>query len=180
MDTTQWQVPRLTARLQLVSEVAVLAVGLVLLVLITVLEPRAWWLCTLVALVLAYLLVVLLTGRTWISPDAVTRRRWSPRPAVLRLADVTQVAVRVRGATGAALVLHGPSTGGARRSTTIAVPLVEITVFDARTQSPGVLRRLADTVVDLPGGKDAAMLLRAHATHTADGGTPDRSPLLGR
>lgn len=176
-DTTQWQVPRLTPRLQLVSEIAVLAVGLVLVVLIAVFDPRIWWLSTLVGVVLVYLLVVLLTERTWVSSDAVSRRRWSPRPAVLALADVAQVEVQGRGATGAALELHGPSSSGARRRT-IAVPLVQITMFDACTQSEEVTRRLADTVVDLPGGKDAAMLLRAHATHTADGGTPARSPLL--
>ena len=178
MDTTQWQVPRLTARLQLVSEVAVLVVGLVLIVLIAVFEPRAWWVSALVALVLLYLLVVLLTERTWLGPDAVSRRRWSPRPVVLRLADVAQVEVQDRGATGAALVLHGP--GGARRRTTIAVPLVQVSMFDARAQSPEVLRRLADIVVDLPDGQDAATLLRAQATHVAEGGAPERSPLLDR
>ena len=172
MDTTQWQVPRLTARAQRVSEAAVLVVGLVVLVLITVAWPRFWWLSVPLVLVLGYLLAVLLTERTWVGPDAVRRRRWSPRPATLRLADVKQVEVRARGATGAALVLHGTPT--------VAVPLVAITLFDASSQTPDVLRRLADAVVDLPGGKDAAMLLRAHATHTADGGTPGRSPLLDR
>ncbi|MCL2091084.1 MAG: hypothetical protein FWH11_07690 [Micrococcales bacterium] len=179
MDTTRWQVPRLTARPQLVSEVAILVVGLVLIVLVAVFEPRAWWLSVLVVLVLTYLLVVVLTERTWFDPDAVSRRRWSPRPATLALADVTQVAIQARGATGAALVLQGRPSG-ARRGTTIAVPLVQVTMFDARTQSPDVTRRLADTVVDLPGGKDAAMHLRAHATHTAGGGAPERSSLLDR
>ncbi len=179
MDTTQWQVPRLTARLQRVSEIAVLAVGLLLVVLIAVFEPQVWWVSALVALVLVYLLVVLLTERTWVGPDAVSRRRWSPRPAVVALADVTRVEVQDRGATGAVLVLHG-LTSGRGRGTTIAVPLVQISMFDARTQSPDAVRRLADLVVDLPGGEDAAALLRAHATHTADGGAPGRSPLLDR
>lgn len=180
MDTTQWQVPRLTARLQLVSEAAVLVVGLVLVVLIAVFEPRAWWVSVPVVLVLCYLLAVLLTERTWFDADAVSRRRWSPRPAALRLDDVAQVEVQARGATGAALVLHGTSRSARSRTTTIAVPLVQITMFDARSQSPDVLRRLADTVVGLPGGKDAAMRLRAHATHTADGGAPEKSSLLDR
>ncbi|MCL2467916.1 MAG: hypothetical protein FWF02_03140 [Micrococcales bacterium] len=172
MDATQWQVPRLTPRLQRVSEVTVLVIGLVLFVLITVATTRLWWLPAPVALVLGYLLVVLLTERTWVGPDAVSRRRWSPRPAVLHLDEVTQVTVRARGATGAALVLHGTPT--------VSMPLVQVTMFDARSQSPDVLRRLADTVAALPGGKDAAMRLRAHATHIADGGAPEKSSLLDR
>jgi|GEM_PF-1853589 len=172
MDTTLWQVPRLTNRLQRISEAAVLVVGIVVFVLVVIAWPRYWWVSAPIVLVLAYLLVVLLTERTWVGPEAVSRRRWGPWRATLGLADVKQVQIQVREPTGASLVLQG--------SPTIAVPLVQITMFDSHSQSPEVARKLADAVADLPGGKDVAMKLRAHATHTADGGTPEGSPLLRR
>lgn len=172
MDETRWQVPGLATRAQVVAELSALAVGMVVFVLIGVIWTRFWWLADLVVLVLAYLLVVLLTERTWVSPEAVARRRWTPRRATLRLAEVTSVEIAARSGNSAVLVLHGTPT--------INVPLVMTTMFASRAQPPEVARRLADVVADLPDGKDVSVRLRAHANHLTTGGTPETSPLIDR
>jgi len=172
VDATRWQVPGLATRAQVVAELSALAVGMVVFVLISVVWTRFWWLADLMVLVLAYLLVVLLTERVWVDPETVARRRWTPRRTTLRLADVTRVEISARSGNSTVLVLHGTPT--------ITVPLVMVTMFASRGQSPQVARRLADVVAGLPDGKDAAVRLRAYATHVTSGGTPETSPLTDR
>lgn len=165
--------PSLRPRLQVVSEGFALVVGLVVFTIIGLwAEPALrWGLVLPVHLVLVYLLVVLVGDRTWVTTGAVVRRRWTLVPTTLPLADVTSVEVAHRG-TGADLVL--------RASKTVRLPLVVTTLFDTRSQSPQMLRRLVDMVAGLPGGDEVARGLKAQAAHLERGGTAQTSPLASR
>jgi hypothetical protein len=134
-----------------------------------------------VVLLVVVVLVVLALSRRglWIDPAAgvVTRTRHGRVTRRVRIQPSVSTSLVPNGGGGLLLAVH---PAGARRR--FFVPVLALTEHVERSQSPEVLRLLADTLEQhrAGGSRVVVLALRGQADHVAAGGTARTSPLAAQ
>lgn len=168
-------VPRLTSR---VGTRWLVATGIVLVVGVAVLgvaQPAnlPFGLGFLVLLGLGLGLALSTRTSLDVAQGTVTRRRWLARTRVVRLAEARVALVDNRGG-GLNLTVVGP--GG-----TVLAPVLLLSPYVQRSQSPEVLRTMAEAVArHARDAGDVPDALRTQAAHLEQGGEATTSPLAAR
>jgi hypothetical protein len=167
-------IPALTSRSGAIwlTGTLVLVVGLLGYVAVT--QPQHRWAVAVVALLLVLAGLTLASPATWVEPatGAVVREILRCRRRRVALRSATSVAL-VDNRAGSLLLAV---TDGR----TVYLPVLALTDYVQRSQSPEILRLLAELIDrDAPATSRVAPQLRGQADFVASGGSPERSPLAG-
>jgi len=165
-------VPRLTSRNWVfwTAGTAVAVVAIAAYYGIT--QPENRWAAVLVVAGTAITALGVVSARTWIEPATGTVGR--------RLFWCLQRRARLSSATSVSLVNNraGGLHLGIKHRRTLYVPVLALTDYVERSQSPEILNLLADQIdTHVPRARSTAFLLRRQANFIAAGGAAPDSPL---
>ena len=167
-------IPRLLTRSSLlwVGGTAAAVIGIVVYYGIT--QPENRWAAVAVAAAVLAAALWFVSVRTWVEPDTgtVVREAFWCRRRRAGLGSATSVSLVNN--RGGALLFE------VRDRRTLYMPVLTLTDYVERSQSPAVLRLLAEQIdTHAPRARPVADQLRTQADFIADGGPATQSPLAG-
>jgi hypothetical protein len=165
-------VPRLTSGSWVFWTVGTAVATVAIAVYYGITQPENRWAAVLVLAGTAITALGVVSARTWIEPATGTIGR--------KLFWCLQRRTSLRSATSISLVNNraGGLHLGIKHRRTLYVPVVTLTDYVERSQSPEILGLLADQIdTHVPSGRPTAVLLRRQVDSIAAGGAAPDSPL---